>query len=83
MGCYPSSVQNVPSLMLETVGEGDRSDLQLHAFHRTFACLLRKAGADTMTIKDLGRWESREMMQRYVRSVSLQDSMRFYTVPLS
>ena len=28
-----------------------------HTFRRTFACLLRKAGVDTMTIKDLGRWE--------------------------
>jgi integrase len=25
-----------------------------HTFRRTFACLLRKAGGDTMTIKDLG-----------------------------
>jgi len=35
-----------------------------HTFRRTFACLLRKAGVDTMTIKDLGRWESLEMVQR-------------------
>jgi len=26
-----------------------------------------KKGADTMTIKDLGRWESLEMVQRYTR----------------
>jgi len=31
-----------------------------HTFRRTFACLLRKAGVDVMTIKDLGRWESLE-----------------------
>ena len=31
-----------------------------------------------MTIKDLGRWESLEMVQRYTRSVNFQDSMRFY-----
>jgi integrase len=31
-----------------------------HTFRRTFACLLRKAGVDSMTIKDLGRWESLE-----------------------
>ncbi len=54
-----------------------------HVFRRTFACLLRKAGMDTMTIKDLGRWESLEMVQRYTRSVSFQDSMRFYKAPLS
>jgi len=28
-----------------------------HTFRHTFACLLRKAGVDTMTIKDLGKWE--------------------------
>ena len=53
-----------------------------HTFRRTFACLLRKAGVDTMTIKDLGRWESLEMVQRYTRSVSFQDSLRFYKAPL-
>ena len=53
-----------------------------HTFRRTFACLMRKAGVDTMTIKDLGRWESLEMVQRYTRSVSFQDSLRFYKAPL-
>ena len=54
-----------------------------HTFRRTFACLLRKAGVDTMTIKDLGRWESLEMVQRYTRSVDFNDSMKFYKAPLS
>jgi site-specific recombinase XerD len=54
-----------------------------HTFRRTFACLLRKAGVDTMTIKDLGRWESLEIVQRYTRSVSFHDSMRLYKAPLS
>jgi len=54
-----------------------------HTFRRTFACLLRKAGVDTMTIKDLGRWESLEMVQRYTRSINFQDSLRFYKAPLS
>jgi integrase/recombinase XerC/integrase/recombinase XerD len=49
-----------------------------HTFRRTFACLLRKQGLDCLTIKDLGRWESLEMVQRYTRSVTFQDSMRFY-----
>ncbi len=53
-----------------------------HTFRRTFACLLRKAGVDTMMIKDLGRWESLEMVQRYTRSVSFQDSLKFYKAPL-
>ncbi|MFC2017874.1 tyrosine-type recombinase/integrase [Chloroflexota bacterium] len=54
-----------------------------HSFRRAFACLLRKAGIDTMTIKDLGRWESLEMVQRYTRSVTFQDSLKFYKAPLS
>ena len=49
-----------------------------HVFRRTFACLLRKAGLDVMTIKDLGRWESLEMVQRYTRSITIQDSLKFY-----
>jgi len=53
-----------------------------HTFRRTFACLLRKAGVDTMTIKDLGRWESLDMVQRYTRSVTFRDSLRFYKEPL-
>ena len=53
-----------------------------HTFRRTFACLLRKAGVDTMTIKELGRWESLEMVQRYTRSVTFDDSLKFYKAPL-
>ena len=53
-----------------------------HTFRRTFACLLRKSGVDTMTIKDLGRWESLEMVQRYTRSVTFEDSLKFYKAPL-
>ncbi len=53
-----------------------------HTFRRTFSCLLRKAGVDTMTIKDLGRWESLEMVQRYTRSVTFHDSLKLYKAPL-
>lgn len=54
-----------------------------HTFRRTFACLLRKAGVDVMMIKDLGRWESLEMVQRYTRSIGFHDSLKFYVSPLS
>ena len=36
-----------------------------------------------MTIKDPGRWESLEVVQRYTRSVSFHDNLKFYKVPLS
>ena len=35
-----------------------------------------------MTIKDLGRWESLGMVQRYTRSVTFQDRLKFYKEPL-
>lgn len=54
-----------------------------HVFRRTFACLLRQAGVDVMTIKDLGGWENLEMVQRYTRSVTFNDSLKFYRSPLS
>ncbi len=54
-----------------------------HTFRRTFACLLRKAGIDCLTIKDLGRWESLEMVQRYTASVTFFDSLKLYRAPLS
>jgi integrase len=54
-----------------------------HTFRRTFAVLLRKAGVDCLTIKDLGRWESVAMVERYTRSFGFQDAMRFYKAPLS
>jgi len=69
--------------MLESLSDKTGLPCNPHTFRRTFACLLRKAGVDTMTIKDLGRWESLEMVQRYTRSVSFHDSLKFYKAPLS
>jgi len=69
--------------MLEDLKQRTGLPCNPHTFRRTFACLLRKAGVDTMTIKDLGRWESLEMVQRYTRSVTFHDSLRFYKAPLS
>ena len=53
-----------------------------HVFRRTFACLLRQSGVDTMTIQNLGRWESIEMVQRYTRAFTFRDSLRAYKAPL-
>ena len=53
-----------------------------HTFRRTFAVLLRKAGVDTMTIRDLGRWESVQIVERYTRSFGFSDAMKFYKAPL-
>ncbi len=69
--------------MLRRLEKGTGLPCNPHTFRRTFACLLRKAGVDTMTIKELGRWESLEMVQRYTRSVTFRDSLKFYKPPLS
>jgi site-specific recombinase XerD len=54
-----------------------------HVFRRTFACLLRRKGVDVMTIRDLGRWKSLEMVSRYTRAFDFKDSLKFYKGPLS
>ena len=64
--------------MLQRLAQSTGLPCNPDTFRRTFACLLRKAGVDTMTLKDLGRWESLEMVQRYTRSVSFEDSLKFY-----
>jgi len=53
-----------------------------HCFRRAFACIMRRSGVDTMTIKDLGRWESLTMVQRYTKSVQFEDSLKHYRSPL-
>ena len=68
--------------MLQALREETGLPCNPHTFRRTFACLLRKAGVDSLTIKDLGRWESLEMVQRYTRSVTFEDSLRHYKAPL-
>ena len=69
--------------MLKDLGERTGLQCNPHTFRRTFAVLLRKEGIDSLTIQHLGRWESLEMVQRYTRSFSFQDSMKFYKSPLS
>ena len=80
---YISQVERGIQQMLESLSKETGLPCNPHTFHRTFACLLRKAGVDTMTIKDLGRWESLEMVQRYTRSVTFQDNLKFYKAPMS
>ncbi|MFC1999764.1 tyrosine-type recombinase/integrase, partial [Chloroflexota bacterium] len=69
-------------LMLKRLKDKTGLPCNAHTFRRTFACLLRKAGLDVLTIKDLGRWESLEMVQRYTRSITFHDSLKFYKAPL-
>ena len=49
-----------------------------HVFRRSFAVLLRKVSVDCLTIRDLGRWESVSMVERYTRSFNFDDAMKSY-----
>jgi len=64
--------------MLRRLEEATGITCNAHVFRRTFACLLRKAGVDTMTIKELGRWESIQLVERYTRAFHFNDSLKFY-----
>ena len=46
------------SWLLERLHKRTGLSCNAHTFKRTFASLLRKAGVDSLTIRDLGRWES-------------------------
>jgi integrase len=52
-----------------------------HSFRRTFAIWLRLEGVDLLVIRDLGGWESVEMVERYTRSFDREQSLRFYKSP--
>jgi len=53
-----------------------------HSFRRGFASILRRAGVDSVNIKDLGGWANLAMVQRYTESVTFQDSLKRYKPPL-
>jgi site-specific recombinase XerD len=54
-----------------------------HVYRRSYASLLRKAGLDSLTIQQLGGWESIQMVQRYTRSVTFDDCAKLYRSPLA
>jgi site-specific recombinase XerD len=49
-----------------------------HAFRRTFASNLHRAGLDVEHIMRLGGLESLDMVLRYTRSVKFEESLRLY-----
>ena len=69
--------------MLRRVGDRDWLALQTSRPQENLCLPIAKAVVDTVTIKDLGRWESLEMVQRFARSVTFQGSLKFYKGPLS
>ncbi|MFC2021925.1 tyrosine-type recombinase/integrase [Chloroflexota bacterium] len=53
-----------------------------HSFRRAFASILLKSGTDSLDIKRLGRWQNLQMVDRYMRSVQFEDSLKHYRSPL-
>jgi integrase len=45
-----------------------------HVFRRAFAVIGRELGLSDLTIRDLGRWSSVDMVQRYTRDFSFDDA---------
>jgi integrase len=45
-----------------------------HVFRRAFAVVGRELGLSDLTIKELGRWNSVDMVQRYTRDFSFDDA---------
>ena len=45
-----------------------------HVFRRAFAVIGRELGLSDLTIKDLGRWNSVDMVQRYTKDFSFDDA---------
>jgi site-specific recombinase XerD len=52
-----------------------------HSFRRTFAIWLRDAGIDMLAIKDMGRWSSVAMVERYTKARESAKSFKFYKLP--
>ena len=49
-----------------------------HSFRRGFACHLHKKGLSTLSIMNLGRWSSLDMVTRYTRSITFDDCLELY-----
>jgi len=54
-----------------------------HVFRRSFATIMKSMGVDISIIRQLGGWESLQMVERYTRAFSFKDALRHYKSPLS
>jgi site-specific recombinase XerD len=68
--------------MLNTLKGKTSLKCNAHTFRRSFATILANRGIDSIHIMRLGRWESIQMVERYTRSITFDDSLRHYKAPL-
>jgi integrase len=65
-------------IMLYRLQESTGLNCNPHAFRRTFASNLHRAGLDVEHIMRLGGWESLDMVLRYTKSVRFEESLKLY-----
>lgn len=73
-GMKPRGIQDMLSRLSEQLG----FPCNAHSFRRGFACHLHKRGLSTLSIMNLGRWSSLDMVTRYTRSITFDDCLELY-----
>ena len=73
-GMKPRGIQDMLTRLSEKVG----FPCNAHSFRRGFACHLHKKGLSTLSIMNLGRWSSLDMVTRYTRSITFDDCLEQY-----
>jgi integrase len=73
-GMKPRGIQDMLTRLSQKVG----FPCNAHSFRRGFACHLHKRGLSTLSIMNLGRWSSLDMVTRYTRSITFDDCLKLY-----
>ena len=73
-GMKPRGIQDMLTRLSQMVG----FPCNAHSFRRGFACHLHKRGLSTLSIMNLGRWSSLDMVTRYTRSITFDDCLELY-----
>ena len=71
-GMKPRGIQDVLKRLSQKAG----FPCNAHSFRRGFACHLHKRGLSTLSIRNLGRWSSLDMVTRYIRSITFDDCLK-------
>jgi len=64
--------------MLQRFGKRTGIKANAHSFRRGFATELRRQGVGVLDIKELGRWSSVSMVERYTRAFTFDDAVKRY-----
>ena len=64
--------------MLQRLGKRTGIKANAHSFRRGFATELRRQGVGVLDIKELGRWSSVSMVERYTRAFTFDDAVERY-----